>query len=114
MSVFYSPGYTPEWRYQRWDATTTLAFWTPRTGNSVVLTGLNISNNAAAGTFAIFYGTTNSGPQIVAQFTIGASATVFPAFSPIEGTIKGGVFYGRPSSSPSDGFTLTALGFEVE
>lgn len=111
-NYYFYPDKTPEWRYQRFDATTTLALWTPRTGNKFVLTGLHITNNAAAGTFAIFLGTTDAGPNKVAQFTLAASSSIAPVFGPIDGSGANYILYGRPASSPTSGFHVTSTGFE--
>ena len=85
--------------------------WTPRSGNRFVLTGLTIASNAA-GTFTFYIGTTTSGPEKVAQFTLAASATIAPVFGPIESTAKGYILYGRPASSGTDGFNILATGWE--
>lgn len=111
--IYFSHGKTPEWRYQRWDATTTLAIWTPRTGNRLVVTNLHIANSASvATTFVIFMGATNSAPARVFEFVLGASAQISPTFGQIESTAVNYILYGRPASSPSDGIHLTATGFE--
>jgi len=106
-------GYTPQVRYQSWNALSTLAIWTPTTSTRVVLTGLVVSNNAAAGTMLITFG--NLAGSKIAEFTVGASATITPFIGAIESTMYDREIFGRPSSSSSTGgWSISAFGFELE
>lgn len=106
-------GRTPQVRYQSWDALTTLSIWTPTTSTRAVLTGLVISNNAAAGTMLITFG--NLAGTKIGEFTVGASATITPYIGAIESTMYDREIFGRPSSSSSTGgWRVTTFGFELE
>lgn len=114
MSVnnfFLEHGYTPENRYTAFDATTTLSIWTPRSGNRVCLTGLSITNNAAAGTLLIVFDHPNA--TKIAEVTVGASLTITPTIGAIMSTVVGGAIFARPSSSPTNGWRVWAQGFEL-
>lgn len=105
-------GYTPQTRYQQWEALSTLAIWTPTTSTRVVLTGLTISNNAAAGTMLITFG--NLAGSKIGEFTVGASATISPAIGAIESTMYDREIFGRPSTSSSTGgWRVSVQGFEL-
>ena len=112
---FFAKNYTPLYKYARFDAIqTTGAVWTPATGRKLVLTGLTITNNAAAGTFLLFIGSSNVAPAKIAQFTIGASATIVPVFGPIDGSAANYILFMGTSSGGTDGSHVFATGFEVE
>ena len=111
-NFYLRKGLSPQYRYTEFDASTTLAIWTPTTSTKVVLTGLAITNNAAAGTFLITFG--NLAGTKISEFTVGASATVTPFIGPIESTMYDRSIFGRPSSSPTNGWRVTAYGFEID
>lgn len=112
-SYYLEKGFTPQTRYQQWEAATTLAIWTPTTSTRVVLTGLTISNNATTGTMLITFG--NLAGSRIAEFTVGASATISPAIGAIECTAYDRTIFGRPSTSSSTGgWRVSAQGFEME
>ena len=108
---YLEKGFTPQTRYTEFDASTTLSIWTPTTSTRVVLTGLTITNNAAAGTFLITFGNLNG--SRIAEYTVGASATLAPIIQAIECTMYDRSIFGRPSSSPTNGWRVTAFGFEL-
>ena len=108
---YLDAGITPQTRYQRFDATTTLAIWTPTTSTRVVLTGLTITNNAVAGTILFTFG--NLAGSRIAEFAVAASTTIMPAIGSIECTAYDREIFARPSSSPSNGWSITAQGFEL-
>ena len=109
---YLSKGYTPQVRYQSWDALSTLAIWTPTTSTRVVLTDIVVSNNAAAGTMLITFG--NLAGSKIGEWTVGASATITPAIGAIESTMYDREIFGRPSTSSSTGgWRVTAFGFEL-
>ena len=110
-NFYINHGYTPQNRYTEFDASTTLSIWTPTTSTRIVLTGLIITNNAAAGTFLITFG--NLAGSKIAEFTVGASATITPLIGAIECTMYDRSIFGRPSSSPTNGWRVTAQGFEL-
>lgn len=116
MDFYFSKNKTPETRYQKWDATTTLAIWTPRTGNRLVLTDLKITpwGAVAAGTFAIYLGSTSTNPVKVAEFGLAASAMVRVVCDALESTGVNYVLYGTPSAGGTSSHFAFAEGFEVE
>lgn len=110
---YYSSDKTAEKKYQRFDSSaSTLTIWTPRSGNRAVITGIMITNNNAAGTFALYQGTTTSGPKIIYEFTVAASSMITPHIDPIETDTVDYIIYGRPSVSASDGWKVLLTGFE--
>lgn len=105
-----------QFRYQRWDATGTLAFWTPILNSSstsavIVLTGLNISSNLG-GTFQISQGFAVNTSNLVGEYFVAASATISPRIFSIFGTARGAIYWGRPSVSGTNGWTVLATGYE--
>lgn len=112
MSTDYylSRGYTPQTRYQRFDATDTLSIWTPTTSTRVVITGISIAANIA-GTFLITWG--NLAGSRVAEFVSSGSTTITPRIGVWEGTMYDRSLFGRPSTSPTDGWKITLDGFEI-
>ena len=111
-NFYLEKGYSPQTRYQQWEALSTLAIWTPTTGTRVVLTNLTISNNAATGTFLIVFGNTTA--SRIAEFTVGASLTISPYIGAIKSTALDIEIFGRPSTSSSTGgWRVSAQGFEI-
>lgn len=110
-NFYLEHGYTPQYRYQRWDATSTLAIWTPTTDTKPVITGITITNNGAAGTFLIVFNNTTA--DKIAQFTVGASATITPAIQAIQGTAANIQIMGRPAVGGTDTWHVHAAGFEM-
>lgn len=111
-NFYLEHGYTPQTRHTTWVDLSTLAIWTPTTSTRVVLTGLTLSNNAAAGTILITFG--NLAGSKIAQYTVGASTSISPAIGAIECTAYDREIFGRPSTSSSTGgWAVTAHGFEI-
>lgn len=108
---YLSKGFTPVNQFTDFDASTTLSILTPTAGNRVVLTGLTVTNNAAAGTMLFVFDNTTA--QKIMELTVGASATVMPLIGAIESTTVGGRIFARPSSSPTNGWRVWAQGFEL-
>lgn len=78
----------------------------------MVITALTISNNAAAGTIRVTFG--DVGGSNIAEFTVGASATISPVIGAIECTMYDRGIYATPSTSSSTGgWRITAQGFEL-
>ena len=115
MPYEFQQGKTREYRYTEFDATSTLALWTPRSGNAVAFDAITITNNGAAGTFLLAWSTASSnvpGAKI-ATFTVGASASISPSIALVEGTIRDAVLWGRPSSAATNSWSVTVYGFEI-
>lgn len=103
---------TPQWRFQSFGGAGTLAIWSPTTSTKVVLTGLTMSSNLG-GTFALYWSRSSGGTKI-AEFTVGASATISPIIGAIEGTTYDATLWGNVSATGTDGFKVTAFGFELD
>lgn len=116
MNYYFNTGdRSPEFRYQRWDATTTLAIWTPRTGNRFVVTDLTVSpwGSVAAGTFSLFLGTTNGAPPRICEFGLAGSAVIRPLGTTFESTGVNYILYGRPSAGGTGSHHVYVEGFEL-
>lgn len=115
LSLQFYNGKTREYRYTEFDASTTLALWTPRASAVIAFDSITISNNGAAGTFLFAWSNSSSntpGAKIF-TFTVGASATVSPQIGLIEGTIMDQPLFGRPSSGATGQWSVTVTGFET-
>jgi hypothetical protein len=116
MTLYNFPYVTRETRGVEFDASTTLALWTPRGSAVVCFDSMTISNNGASGTFALYWSfSSSSAPGAkIGVFTVGASTAIYPFFGLVEGTINGGTLWGRPSSSGTGGWSVFTTGFEKE
>lgn len=117
MTYRFNSDKTNEYRFQKWDATTTLAIWTPRTGNRFILRNLNVQAwgaAAAAGTFALFLGSTSTNPLKVAEFGLGGSAMIAPIAAGFESTGVNYILYGVPSAGGTSSHFAFAEGFDIE
>lgn len=116
MSREFYTGKTREYRYTEFDATSTLALWTPRASATIAFDGISIANNGAAGTFLLSWSASSTaapGARIF-MFTVGASATITPFIGLVEGTIMGAPLWGRPSVGATNQWAVTVQGFETE
>ncbi len=108
---YLAQGYTPQYRFTRFDAAGTLAIWTPTTSCRVVITGLHVgATNGGSMTLGWSY---SSGGKQVAQFVLGGSAFVSPAIGAIEGTAIDGKLWAAVSAGGTDSWAVTAYGFEI-
>lgn len=106
---------TREFRYTEFDATTTLALWTPRGSAAIAFDGLTITNMGAAGTFLLSwsYSSTAAPGAKIFTFGVGASSVLSPNIQLVEGTIMGAKLWGRPSSAATNSWYVTVSGFEI-
>jgi len=93
----------------------TTAIWSPTSGNKFVVDGITVYNNAAAQVFTFYIGTTVAGPSAVMKFAVGASASVSPNFSFIDGEVQDYVLYVKGSGTGgTNGQDITLTGFEAK
>lgn len=108
-------GYTPEYRFQSFSGVGTLAIWAPRsTTNFAHVTALQISANT--GGSITFYWATTSGASSsgkVAEFFLAGSASLNPHIGAIACTTQGATLWANVSGGGSDGFKVSAQGFEI-
>lgn len=106
---------TREYRYTEFDATSTIALWTPRASAIVAFDGLSITNNGAAGTFLLSWSNSSSATPgaKIATFTVGSSATITPVIGMIQGTIMDQPLFGRPAVGGTNSWYVTVTGFEI-
>ena len=113
-NLFYlNKGLSPQNRFTAFHGIGTASVWTPTTSTKVVLTGLAIQNNNAAGTIEFTWGNINIDNRRIFAFMVGASSQIFPSFGPIEGTMYDRSIFANVSASGSDGWKVTAMGFEI-
>lgn len=113
VDFYLNKGFTPQWRYVQRDAAGTIAIWTPTTSTKVVLTGLQITNNNAAATLEITWGNLNINNRRIFVFDVAASTTIYPIFNVIEGTMYDRAIFCNASADASDGWKISAQGFEL-
>lgn len=94
------------------ESATTIAIVTPSTSARVVIDGIVISNNGAAGTFVIAPGYVSK--SLLACITVGASATVSPYIGEIEVKEFDRAIYFAPSTGSTNGCYVTLTGFELK
>lgn len=110
-AYFYSQQHTPQFRFTSFDSITTQSIWTPTTSTRVVLTDLTISSNLG-GTILITIG--NLAGSKVFEFFVGSSSTISPSIGAIESTAYDRSFFAAPSQSGTNGWKVTAMGFEID
>ena len=113
-TFYLQHGYRPRTQYTMFNGAGTLQVLTPTTSTKVVLTGLAIANNGAAGTIEFTWGDLNINDRRIAVFFVGASAQIFPAISGVQGTMYDRGIYANVSASGSYSWHITAQGFEIE
>lgn len=101
---------TPVWKHAVLTAGTTLTIWTPRTGATINLTGLDVAvMGASNGSVHVFFGTTASSVgKSVAMYGIGTTTTISPRFSGL--AVGPGVLL--QAVSREGNASVTAYGFE--
>lgn len=111
-SEFYlNKGFTSQFRFSSRDAVGTFAIWTPTTSMRAVITNLNISSNLG-GTIALYWSFSSGGKQ-VGEFFVAGSSTIIPLLGVLEGTMVDGTLWGNVSQSGTNGWKITAYGFEM-
>ena len=101
---------TPVWKFAGIVGGTTLTIWTPRSGSTILLTGLDVSlAGANTGTVYVFFGTTaNNVGKSIAQYSLTTTTTINPRFS---GLSVGPDVLVQALSTGNNAF-ITAYGFE--
>lgn len=99
-------------------ANATTVLWAPRvttfgTTAKVTLTGISFSTNIPS-SVVIYVGSTGAGPQKIAMFMAGSSATISPTIGMIRNTMQGGNLYAVIGNGSSAGAALLVTGFEEE
>lgn len=89
-----------------------IVLWTPASSMRIAVTGASVSCNPG-GTIAFFFGGNNSALKI-AQYTIGASTTIYPEIDSWESTATDAPLYVNISTGTTNGYTITVEGFELE
>jgi len=113
MNIYFTPDKTPAYTYATVDKAGTTAVWTPTSGNRLVVSGINLYNNAAAQVFTFYFGTTVAGPDAFFKFAVGASASVNFDLYPIDSEIEDYVIYVKGSGTgATDGQEILITGFE--
>ena len=113
-SEFYlNKGARPRTQYTMFNGAGTLQILTPTTSTKIVLTGLSVANNNAAGTIEFTWGNLNIDDRRIFVFHVGASAQIFPIIDAVEGTMYDRGIYANVTASGSYGWQVTAQGFEL-
>lgn len=101
---------TPTWKFAGIVAGSTLTLWTPSTGKTIFLTGLDVAlAGAATGTVHVFFGTTaNNVGKHLAAYALTTTTTITPRFS---GLAVGPDVLLQAVSLGNNAF-ITAYGFE--
>ena len=102
---------TPKQKYIS-AANTNTVVWTPNTSMRIAVTNLTVSTNPG-GTIQFWFGGAN---QIqLAEFEMGASATISPVISSWESTAQDAPLFAVASNNPTgNGWSITAEGFELD
>ena len=111
---YLNKGARPRTQFTMFNGVGTLQVLTPTTSTKVVLTGLAIANNNAAGTMEFTWGSLNIDNRRIFIFFVGASAQIFPQINAIEGTMYDRGIYANVPVSSSYGWMVTAQGFELD
>ena len=113
MSVtayYISKGYTPESKTTLINGLDTLSVWTPSAGRRVIATELNVSSNIG-GTIAFYFD--NAKQFKIAEYLLGASASISPMIGQWESTAIGFGIIAKVGASATDGWRVNLTGFEI-
>lgn len=110
VDYYISKGYTPTWRHVSTSGAGTIAVWTPTTSTRILLTELTVSSNLG-GTILFTFG--NLGGSKIFEFFLSSSTTISPFIGAIESTMYDRGLYASVSGGGTDGFKITASGFEL-
>ena len=111
INYFLKRGDTPMNKTTLIHGVNTISVWTPVAGKRVTVTNASISSNIG-GTIAFYFDNTTS--QKIAEFMVGASATVSPLIGQWESTTTAGRIFARVGASATDGWSVNLTGFEFE
>ena len=107
---YLNKGYTPTWKTAVISAAGTVTIWTPRSSTRIVLTELHCATNLA--TSAAFYFGNLAGLKIL-QMNLAASGYVDTEIHADSNTMDR-TLVGNVAAGSTDGFKVTAVGFEIE
>ena len=112
---YYAKGYTPVYKFIELRSATAKAVWTPTTSTRIVLTALSFTSTNPVGTIQFRFG--NVGGSVLYEFYVGSTAQIV-SFSPNIDSIES-LVYDRPlfaevQSGATDGWRISAQGFEIE
>lgn len=93
-------------------AATNTVIWTPNTSMRIALTNIVVSSNLG-GTIAFFFGGANNA-QKLAEFGMLGSTVFAPAISCWESTAQDAPLYAVVSAGGTNGWKVTAEGFELD
>lgn len=110
VEFYLSKGYTPSAKSVVLSGTDTASVWAPVTGKRVILTNMGISSIGAATTIVFFF----EAEDKFAEFSVNASASIFPYIGAIESTMVSGNVFAKLSASATDGCRINLQGFEVD
>lgn len=110
IEFFLDKGYTPVFRHVSTAGAGTVTVWTPTTSTRLVLTNLTVASNLG-GTVLFTLG--NLAGTKVFEFNVGGSSTVSPTIGAIESTMYDRSLFAAVSGGGTEGFKITAVGFEL-
>lgn len=110
-SFYISKGYTPSTKTTLINGLNTLSVWTPAAGKRVIATELAVSANYG-GTIAFYFD--NAAQFKIAEYLVGASATIYPTIGQWESTAVGFGIIAKAGTSGTDGWRVNFTGFELE
>lgn len=114
-TYYLQQGYVRRWEQTTADAIGTIAILSPNTSNRIILTGLCISSNPGGSILiSVGYRGMASSSDTIAEFYVAGSSTVHPELGPIEVDAIDRNIYASFSASGSNGWKITATGFEME
>lgn len=93
------------------DGLDTITVWNPVAGNRVYVTNVSVAAGAVGSTIAFYFDNTTS--QKIAEFAVGASATISPIIGGWESTVVSGRIFARVSNSATNGCRVNLTGFEI-
>lgn len=92
---------------------TGVVVWTPTSSLRIVLNSLSIACMSTGGTIEFYFGGNNNA-QKLATFVVAGSTTIYPEIEGWESTAIDAPLYVNLSNAPTNGWSVTAEGFELE
>lgn len=115
MNYYFATDKTPEHRVTTVNSAGTTAVWTVRENNKFTITGIALTNNAAAQEVKFVAGSTNGNPSMdVAKFNPAASGFISPVLGPLDGSAANyNLYVIGDGTGGTNGQHIVLTGFET-
>ena len=112
MNYYFAHDKTPSYRFTSVNTAGTTTLWTVPSTSKLTITGLTVTNNAAAQQLTFSLGSSSTAPASWYVMQIGASATINPVFGPIDGSAAAYNLYVNGSGTgATNGQAILVTGF---